>query len=1041
MVESDLSQFYDRVRPNRLAAALRNYQNDNTESAFFDFAEHFLDWSWHPRDLKDVAAYAKRTDLSDFTRVALPQGLVAAGFLANALLIKLDDRLRGEVGGEVVPGIRLEDACRYVDDLRIVVAAEPNYDVENVAPRVGDWLAELLDEIEPELRLSKEKRRVAEFGGSERPLVRQSTRMARIQTAVSGGFDVVAGVEILDAVQGLMRSQEELNRASPASGWRFSPVPDVGDETVARFLAGRFRTTYRSIRPLLEGRTSTEATRQPRTGAHEDTARIRPHRSRENLDEDAQAFALTLIERWVKDPSNVRLLRIGLDIWPDAGVLKEVLGLLQPFTEKGAPRGVPRRVAWYCLAELLRAGATETGLVEDDESLPETIDFPQYRRVLCAEAVRLIGLPTATIPWYLRQQALLLLAVVAPIAAPVARAGQSAETRDYRRLILFLRGDTGSLSSVDFATLAILARRAYSGPDNVSGLVRWGLTADVRGEIAVRDPAFARELNEIVEDYFDGLSARIREDLCVEDSATSDDSPSLVEIVMGDPVRNSLRNELALLRFSVALLDRLQQQGAAQVTVITPGQIRLKMTVETNIAKVDTVDVREGSVAPDSSLYAPPSWCQPYDRWRFHLGFLLRFILSGQPDFTAMVRPPFFTERSGAYRPLTSHWYQRIYGLFSAQEAFGDDWLPITDWMERFLLAVLRWPGCRAVGGFDWVDDGIAKTKSELKTRIARLENKQGRVSKALLLPMNIAPRIDDGSRALLRACVVQTVVPTHVDASDLDFSKRGIRRKHRDHLSAALAAVQRMLDLRRTHYGGDGQLDWLILPELAVHPRDVRTHLIPFARKFRTLILTGLTYQDLFPGKPLVNSALWIIPEWSKAGGLQVRIRRQGKAHLAPDEQRHNLQGFRPCQWLMRYQWASDHPPVTLTAAVCYDATDLGLAADLRTESDVFAIPALNRDVKTFDQMALALHYHMFQLVVVVNNGMYGGSNAYWPSADAHRRQLFHLHGQPQASIGFFEIDDIPGFLERRRNNRRTVRKQRPAEWKYPPAGVETTP
>ena len=210
---------------------------------------------------------------------------------------------------------------------------------------------------------------------------------------------------------------------------------------------------------------------------------------------------------------------------------------------------------------------------------------------------------------------------------------------------------------------------------------------------------------------------------------------------------------------------------------------------------------------------------------------------------------------------------------------------------------------------------------------------------------------------------------------------------------------------------------------------------------KFRTLILAGLTYQELFPGKPLVNSALWIIPEWSKAGGLQVRIRRQGKAHLAPDEKRHNLQGFRPCQWLMRYRWASDHSPVTLTAAVCYDATDLGLAADLRTESDVFAIPALNRDVKTFDEMALALHYHMFQLVVVVNNGRYGGSNAYWPSADAHRRQLFHLHGQPQASIGFFEIDDIPGFLERRRNNRRTVRKQRPAEWKSPPAGVETTP
>jgi len=67
------------------------------------------------------------------------------------------------------------------------------------------------------------------------------------------------------------------------------------------------------------------------------------------------------------------------------------------------------------------------------------------------------------------------------------------------------------------------------------------------------------------------------------------------------------------------------------------------------------------------------------------------------------------------------------------------------------------------------------------------------------------------------------------------------------------------------------------------------------------------------------------------------------------------------------------------LTASVCYDATDPGLASDLRGKSDVWAIPALNKDVKTFDQMVLALHYHMFQRIIVTNNGQYGGGNAYW--------------------------------------------------------------
>ena len=57
------------------------------------------------------------------------------------------------------------------------------------------------------------------------------------------------------------------------------------------------------------------------------------------------------------------------------------------------------------------------------------------------------------------------------------------------------------------------------------------------------------------------------------------------------------------------------------------------------------------------------------------------------------------------------------------------------------------------------------------------------------------------------------------------------------------------MLDLRNTHKAcGEPVLDWLILPELAVHPSDVWTHLVPFARAYKTLILAGLTYEELLP-------------------------------------------------------------------------------------------------------------------------------------------------------------------------------------------------
>ena len=1047
IVHSDLRQFYDRVRPERLAFSLRSLQRGNDDPGFFDFAAKVLNWAWDPRDRSEVAIYAEQAGLHDFSRVALPQGLVSAGFFANASLLGFDERIRGAIGRDIAPGVRMEDGCRYVDDLRIVVTVggddlDDADGVSLVEKRVSKWLQDLLTDSAPGLLVSSEKTKAAEVGGAERPLVRQSAKLNRIQSAVSGGFDAIGGEEVLDAIQGLMRSQEALSLGAEEDGWALSPLPDVRDETVARFAAARFRTTYRSIRPLLDDLGAVDDA-GPDTDHTGDAARGRRARTQRELDEDARAFALVLIERWVFDPSNVRLLRIGLDLWPDAQVLREVLKLLRPFTEKGGRRKAPRRVAWYSLSELLRAGATETGLVDDQESLPAEVDLAEYRKVLGEEAVRLVKLPAVQIPWYLRQQALLYLAASAPEEAPVMRTGQSAEARHYRELIRYLRGDVVAVNSAELATLAVLARRSFSTATKSAALIRRTLTPTRIREIASRDPSLARELfrSKDIPLSVDDLSARQREDLCLDTAEDAGASRTLAEVVLSDDAPEPvLRNELAVLRFAAAFLERFRAL-TSEIDVIAPVQIRMNLNTSAGVVGIEDLEIRPSRASPGESLYSPPRWCKPSGRWRFHLGFLLRFILAAQPDFTRSVRPPHWKESVSAYRPAENHWYQRLYGFFNGQQAFGDDWLPITEWTEQFLSALLHWPGSRIAADFVWVQDGIDVAIPKIRSRLETLEGKFGSATRTLMLPMIARRPTPAASARPLRACVMQTAIPADADfnVADLTLSERSIRRKHRNHLSAALAAVERMLDLRETHKGSDGRLDWLILPELAVHPRDVTTHLVPFARAHKTLILAGLTYDELFSGRPLVNSALWIIPEWSDAHGLQMRTRRQGKRHLAPSEQAFNIptvhvQGFRPCQWLIGFPWSSngDASPLWLTASVCYDATDLRMAADLRKESDVFAIPALNRDVKTFDQMALALHYHMFQLVIVANNGQYGGSNAYWPSQDPHSRQLFHLHGQPQASIAFLEIDDIGEFLARHGHA-----KPASTGWKYPPAGM----
>lgn len=94
IVHSDLRNFYDRVRPALLAQKTDALARSGDDPDFFALARRLLDWTWNDRDVREVAGYAAQVGLSDFSRVALPQGLVAAGFLANVVLLDFDQGLR-----------------------------------------------------------------------------------------------------------------------------------------------------------------------------------------------------------------------------------------------------------------------------------------------------------------------------------------------------------------------------------------------------------------------------------------------------------------------------------------------------------------------------------------------------------------------------------------------------------------------------------------------------------------------------------------------------------------------------------------------------------------------------------------------------------------------------------------------------------------------------------------------------------------------------------------------------------------------------------
>lgn len=1008
VVQSDLKQFYDRVTDELLHDAIRGLQHPDDDLDFFDLATSFLSWSWAGADRDEAKIYAKQSGMPDFSRIFLPQGLVAAGFFANVALSKFDQQMRDQIGLDILPDIKLHDAARYVDDLRFVLTAPTTANTEQLRLDVFGWVAGCLDRSAPGLSPSEEKTQVSPFRADERPLVQQSKRMARIQAAISGGFDPIAGGEILDSVLGLIRAQERLAKAESVNPYDpFRPIPDVRDATVDRFVAGRFRKTYRSLRPQLWQTTE----EQKQQGDDEFYSQFKGVRTREELDDETRAFALELISKWSNDPSNVRLLRIALDLWPAPALLERVLGLLQRFTRKGGPRKAPRRIAWYCLSEILRAGAVETGFVEDDEQLPSAVDVSGYRRVLREEALRIAKTTETRLPWYLRQQAYLLLATAPPSLDELP----SLKRRDrwpYARLLRFLNGDPKSLVAEEFATYAVLARRSFLDEIRAASLVGRQLGPARLNRIASLDPNFAAELVERT-GKASSLSPRAKADLGIGDQSATK-SNTLAKIVLAPETRQAMRTERALLSFSSKFLEAIA--SGVGTGAISPSEIVLE--VASDQREVGQLQINQRNLV-GASIYDPPGWAPATDHWRFQLGFLLRFILTAQSDFSRPARGPHWKEKRQIYRPPSGHWHERIYGFFNGHSAFGDDWLPISDWVEKLLFGLLWWPGCARRALDTPVADTLRDTKEVIDGRLEVMRGLQG--TSVSLVPLR-APGAFQRHGKALRACVVQMAFPssTDFDETDLGMSSTALRIRHRRHLSAALAAVRSSLALRETHKRMEGRLDWLILPELSVHPNDVQTHLVPFARAHKTIILAGLTYEELVPGQPLVNSAIWVLPTQDPTRGVQILTRRQGKQHLAPDEKGYEssglLQSFRPCQWLIGYDWSADQTvdPLWLTAAICFDATDLRLAADLKNRSDVFAIPAMNRDVNTFDNMAIALHYHMHQMVVVANNGHFGGSNAYAPFTQSWDRRVFHMHGQPQASIAFFELDDIAAFKNR---------------------------
>ena len=1063
-VSVDLRQFYDRIDRTVLITKLRtivdrHYADDGAAATpitdeFFRVLNGVFGWTWHKADRSDLNRFAAAAA----TTSGLPQGLVASGFFANAYLIDFDRAVKNGKLDDADGRWEVADYCRYVDDMRFKVFVRNHVSQEQLKAEFTKLVVALLETTAPGLTLNADKTEVSV--ADPLPAVVQVGRtMQVVQQAVSGPLDVAAAEQVLGLIDGLFPAAERAAAAQERGGLPkgesnptllevFTTDLDVRPDTVERFAANRWRRVYRNLRVMTE---DVEA---------DPTA---PAGSRVVLDNRATAFAKTLIRRWIADPSNVRLLRVALDVYPTPKTLGLVLRMpVRPFKHPGRrPVDKAARLAClYVLAELFRAGATETGLVRDRDMLPVGSQLDQYRRRLRWAATWCVRRAGA-LPWYVHQQAMLYLATCGP-AAVMPGAGRLAgpeyvELHDFLApasrpvrpcgvdpargvalalVALGLGGDEGRLAARVASTLS-----SASGPalkQAVELLVSEGGTL----VIPVRETLVAFDLDW--GSTFDRLSPPVP---VLAGPTLANGDPYRLDQVAAHPA-NPFGQENAVLVLAVRLLQNwpAPQDESRRHAAVVPAQVVVECEdwdrlADPHVARtLQFLRVQIGPPLDHPGLRSLlPVWCRPAEAWRLGFGRLLRGAITGRDDLVgagswpAGAAPGDTITPALRYRGVRTSAYKRQFGVFNGHSQLGGPAAPVSPWLSELLQRLLLWPGVQPLNDLIELptEYGPADVLALLEDRLDRQQQVYGRSSGVPVyeVPVRLHPdRIDlvTGRPKPITAVLVQTVLPTTKDlkdATDLTLSTPVYRRQHRRHLTSVLQLLIKTIGCRDTHVDQPTSVDLVLFPELSVHPDDLLL-VQQMADKLKAIVFCGTVFHANPLGGPgPVNTGVWLIPDLRRTGRQMVRI-EQGKRNLTTDEHKFGIQPFRPCQWVIQ-GGSGDGQDWRLSAAICYDATDIQLAADLRNLTDGFVVAALNKDVSTFDSMVAALHYHMFQHVLLVNSGEFGGTTVQVPYKDRPDRVRVHAHGNDHVVLSICELDLL------------ACRPKDPVPMKTPPAGL----
>lgn len=1000
VINLDLSKFYDHIDRDILLGRLYKLATDYGHlepcTDFWSVAKKLTNWEWDQEALK--AANTIGIQLGH----GLPQGLVASGFFANAYMVEFDRSIGKHIGLSIpkMPGVLLHDYCRYVDDIRLVVSVE-HFDGDKLIDGLNKWIStQLKDHAGDAIELNSKKTKVTSLSDLDNR-GSLSGRIALLQDELSGPADRDILESATAVLEGLLTTQsddvpESTKVISDKALFRLVKFDrDIRLDTLKRFAANRLESIMRNKRKL--------TVIDNQKGREESLA-----------DNESELLAKKLIRAWMQDPSLGLVLRKAIEIYPSPTIVEPVFEAIYKRSSVGGEKTDRQTAAMmdYLLADIFRCCVDFNGFFQRVD-YPKSAAPEEVLDIAASYAQRTVT--AANVPKFIERQALLLLAT---LHKPVFIHGNDNEKTIQHSLHAILGGHPPEYQRQRLALFEV-ASQITGKPDifalyllqNIatqSDEVKYGTLE----EIAKRGGEFWLSVwKRLLKDHASKeVVERLRWAAPVIANDLKSNKQKLSKVIASES--NGFEHEVALIKLAIGLIDLAEKKYS--LIPLSPNYIDVKKTTglggwgELWLPNIESIECSTtAKTKTDDPRFVVPPWLDSNNHEHvimYWVGTVLRAAVVGGSDFTGN------RWKSGkvvSYKGLRTGWYKRRMGMMHSAETLVGNYATISNWFSELLMKSLQWPGfessflqCDDVTGIDSLDS----LKKVLNARQKLLDNNYCSASKMPTLITSIK-RSSLASRSAFRLVTVQQLLPRTKDfsISDPKLELPKARAENREHLARVCQLTYKTLaaKLEADKDGSKAYADLIVFPEVAVHPND-QDIVKRLADKTKSIVLAGLVFLD-HNGK-LVNVARWFIPDY-RDSGRQWIIRDQGKANMTKAEKSLGITGYRPCQHIIEFTGAEEGP-IRISGAICYDATDLNLAADLKKKTDLFVVCAHNKDVSTFDTMASALNYHMYQHVAVVNKGEFGGSTVQAPYRDHYNRLVSHAHGADQMSIHIADID-----------------------------------